>query len=192
MCAQDLGQARRHDQSLAEGSPCPVPVGLLCATEGSLYPWDTHCVPAGAAVAWLEVPIRRAGRFCSVATTASRDGGDLWERDRGGPVTLNKAAVTSTLPWPVFTAARCCGGADPLLCGLARPAGPFPGPFFPQPFPGPIPSPFFPRPFPGPIPELFPSPFYPRPFPGPIPRPFPFPGPVVVGHVCRGLHEPRT
>lgn len=81
-------------------------------------------------------------------------GGDLWERAGGCPVTLNKAAVTSTLLQPVLPALQSCGSADLLLCGLARPA---------EPFPGPIPGPLFSRAFPWPIP---------RPFPGPIPGPF--------------------
>ncbi|XP_039415773.1 uncharacterized protein LOC120410747 [Corvus cornix cornix] len=90
---------------------------LLCAAEGTLYPRDARCVPAGAA-ACLEVPIRRAGRFRCLATTAGRGGGmrgELRERGRAALRPLNKAAVTSTralgLSFP-----RRCGGADPLLC----------------------------------------------------------------------------
>lgn len=89
-------------------------------------------------------------------------GGDLWERAGGCPVTLNKAAVTSTPLQPVLPALQSCGSADLLLCGLARPAEPFPGPI-PGPFLEPIPGPLFSRAFPCPIP---------RPFPGPIPGPF--------------------
>lgn len=136
---------------------------------------DAHrsCVSAGAAVAWLGVPIRRAGRFRSLATTAVvAEGGG--ETCGSGAVTLNKASVTSTLPRPVLPALRHCSGADPLLCGPPRPARSFPGDSSrgrSPAHPGSIPGPFFPKPF---------------------PSPFSFPGPVGPGHAYRGRHEART